>query len=300
MSTRASHRLLLLAAAVLFSTGGAVIKATTLASWQVACFRSGVAGLALVALLPVARRGWEWCIWPVGMAYAATLTLFVLANKLTTAANAVFLQATAPVYMLVMGPLLLKERVRLSELRFIVVAVAGMTLFFVGSERSVATAPDPAAGTVLAAISGVTWALVIAGLRWMGRRGAPGAPSLAPVVAGNLLVFAVCLPMALPVARFAAVDVAAISYLGVVQIGLAYVCMTRAMREVPALEASLLMLLEPVLNPMWAWLVHGERPSRWALAGGALILVATAANALRESPNAGQHGVMPAGRHPEG
>jgi drug/metabolite transporter (DMT)-like permease len=72
------------------------------------------------------------------------------------------------------------------------------------------------------------------------------------------------------------------------------------MREVPALEASLLMLLEPVLNPMWAWLVHGERPSRWALAGGALILVATAANALRESPNAGQHGVMPAGRHPEG
>jgi len=111
---------------------------------------------------------------------------------------------------------------------------------------------------------------------------------MAPVVAGNLLVFAVCLPMALPVARFAAVDVAAISYLGVVQIGLAYVCMTRAMREVPALEASLLMLVEPVLNPVWAWLVHGERPSEWALAGGALILAATAMNTWWQGQKPGQ------------
>lgn len=282
MSTRASHRLLLLAAAVLFSTGGAAIKATTLASWQVACFRSGVAALALVALLPAARRGWEWRIWPVATAYAATLTLFVLANKLTTAANAVFLQATAPLYMLVVGPLLLKERVRLGELRFMAVAAAGMTLFFMGTERPVATAPDPAAGNLLAAASGVTWALIIAGLRWLGRRAASGAHSMAPVVAGNLLVFVVCLPMALPVRRFAAVDVAAISYLGVVQIGLAYVCMTRGMREVPALEASLLMLTEPVLNPVWAWLLHGEQPSRWALAGGALILAATALHAWRK------------------
>ena len=284
MSTRTSHRLLLLAAAVLFSTGGAAIKATTLTSWQVACFRSGVAALALVTLLPGARRGWEWRAWPVGAAYAATLTLFVLANKLTTAANAVFLQATAPVYMLLLGPLLLKERVRPGELRFMVLAITGMTLFFVGSERAVATAPDPGGGNVLAAFSGVTWALVIAGLRWIGRRTTSGAPSLAPVVAGNLLVCAVCLPMALPVARFAPLDLAAIFYLGVVQIGLAYVCMTRAMRQVPALEASLLMLLEPVLNPVWAGLLHGERPSRWALAGGALILAATALHALRGDP----------------
>lgn len=283
MSRRASHRLLLVAAAVLFSTGGAAIKATTLASWQVACFRSGVAALALVALLPAARRGWEWRIWPVGVAYAATLTLYVLANKLTTAANAVFLQATAPVYMLAVGPLLLKERVRVGELRYLAVAALGMTLFFVGSERAVATAPDPAAGNVLAAISGVTWALIIAGLRWIGKRTPSGAFSLAPVVAGNLLVFAVCLPMALPVTRLAPVDIQAIGYLGVVQIGLAYVCMTRAMREVPALEASLLMLAEPVLNPVWAWLLHGERPSGGALAGGSLILAATALKALRES-----------------
>ncbi|MBM3744296.1 MAG: EamA/RhaT family transporter [Acidobacteria bacterium] len=275
MSGRATPRLLLLATAVLFSTGGAAIKATTLTSWQVACFRSGVAAAALTVLLPAARRGWERRIWPVGVAYAATLILYVLANKLTTAANAIFLQATAPLYLLLVGPLLLKERMRIGEMRFMVFAVAGMALFFVGTERAVATAPDPAAGNVLAAFSGVGFAFVIAGLRWIGKHGAGGPHSVAAVVAGNLMACAVCLPMALPVVRLTPGDAGTVLYLGVFQIGLAYLCLTRALRHVPALEASVLMLLEPVLNPVWAWLLHGERPSRWALAGGALILAAT-------------------------
>jgi len=132
----------------------------------------------------------------------------------------------------------------------------------------------------------VGWAFTIAGLRWMGKRAAGGAVTMAPVVAGNLIVCAVCLPMALPVTRLAATDLGAISYLGVVQIGLAYVCLTRAMHHVPALEASLLMLAEPVLNPVWAWLLHDERPSRWALAGGALILAATTLNTWWQSRRA--------------
>ena len=277
MSCSAS-RLLLLVTAVLFSTGGAAIKATTLTSWQVACFRSGVAAGALVALSPAARRGWQWRIWPVGVAYAATLTLYVLANKLTTAANAVFLQATAPLYLLLVGPLLLKERIRLGELPFMGMVFAGMSLFFAGRERAAPTAPDPAAGNILATFSGVGFAFIVAGLRWLGKRTASGAHSMAAVVAGNLMVCVACLPMALPVARLTAQDLGVVFYLGIFQIGLAYVCLTRAMLHVPALEASLVMLAEPALNPVWAWLVHGETPSRWALAGGALILSATALN----------------------
>ena len=75
--------------------------------------------------------------------------------------------------------------------------------------------------------------------------------------------------------------------LGAIQIGLAYACLTRGLRQVPALEASLLLMVEPVLNPVWAWLVHGERPSHWALLGGALIIGATTAQAVvqgREEP----------------
>ena len=277
------NRLLVLAAAVLFSTGGAAIKATTLGAWQVASFRSGVATLAMIGLVPAARRGWTWRVVPVSAAYAATLVLFVLANKLTTAANAIFLQAAAPLYLLLLGPLLLREPIRRSELLFMSAVAVGLAAFFVGAEKAVVSAPDPLRGKVLAALSGVTYAGTLAGLRWLGRGVTAGNPAAASVVAGNLIAFLACLPMALPIARAGTPDLLVILYLGVFQIGLAYLCLTRALRHVPALTASLLLLAEPALNPVWAWVVQGERPGPWAVAGGALILTATAANTWWQS-----------------
>jgi drug/metabolite transporter (DMT)-like permease len=267
---------------LLFSTGGAAIKATSLASWQVACFRSGVAALALLILVPATRAGWSRRLVPVALAYASTLTLFVLANKLTTAANAVFLQSTAPLYLLLLSPLLLHERIRRSDLALISAVALGMGLFFVGRETASLTAPDPMRGNVLAAVSGVTWALTVVGLRWLSGRA--GASPAAAVLAGNVMVCVACLPLALPVAHGAWQDAGVILYLGIFQIGLAYACLTRAIRHVPALEASLLLLLEPVLNPVWAWLVHAERPGAWALAGGAIILAASLAHTWRQKP----------------
>jgi drug/metabolite transporter (DMT)-like permease len=92
--------------------------------------------------------------------------------------------------------------------------------------------------------------------------------------------------MALPVASARAMDLLVIAYLGLFQIGLAYYCLTRAIRHVAAFETSTLLLAEPVLNPVWAWLIHGERPAAWALAGGAVILSATALHTWRESRRA--------------
>jgi drug/metabolite transporter, DME family len=114
-----------------------------------------VAALALALLLPASRRIWSWHVLPVGAAYAATLILFVTANKLTTAANAIFLQSTAPLYILLLGPLLLREPVRRSDLGFMGAVAVGLLLFFVGTEEPVATAPNPARGNVLALLSGV-------------------------------------------------------------------------------------------------------------------------------------------------
>src|SRR5438876_87828 len=96
------NRLLVFLAALLFSTGGAAIKAASLTGWQVACFRSAVAAAVLLAALPEARRNWTWRIVPVASAYAATLITFVLANRLTSSANAIFLQSTAPFYLLLL------------------------------------------------------------------------------------------------------------------------------------------------------------------------------------------------------
>jgi DME family drug/metabolite transporter len=276
LGDRTRHRLQLLGAALLFSTGGAAVKATELNAWQVAGFRSIVAALAIFLLMPAARRGWTWHVVPVGIAYATTLTLFVTSNKLTTSANAIFLQATAPLYMLLLGPLLLREQVRRRDLGFMAPVAIGLALVFVGATPPTSeTATNPALGNVLAAASGATWALTLVGMRWMGNRAGGEGSALPTVVAGNLIVFVACMPLALPVTDARSADWLTILYLGVFQIGAAYVLLTSGIRHVPALEASVLVLLEPALNPVWSWLVHGETPGGWSLAGGALILGAT-------------------------
>ena len=267
-------------AAALFSTGGAAIKATTLTGWQVASFRSGVAALAVLLMLPAARSAWTLRAVLIGSAYAATMILFVQANKLTTAANTIFLQSTAPIYLVLLGPWLLGERNRTRDFVFMILMGVGLAFFFIGTEQPNVTAPRPFEGNLLALLSGVTWALTVLGMRWMGKGDlADGHSAAVAVVAGNAITFLFCLPWALPVAQAQPIDWVVIVYLGVFQIGLAYICLTSALRYIPALEASLLLLVEPVLNPLWAWAIHGEQPGAWALCGGALILLLTGVKA---------------------
>jgi DME family drug/metabolite transporter len=280
------YRLGILAAALLFSTGGAAIKLCDLTGWQVACFRSGIAALTLALLIPGARRGWSWRTWVVGCAHGATMVLFALANKLTTAANSIFLQSTAPLYVLVLAPLLLRERTRRSDMFLMAAIAAGLALFFIDLEPVAASAPEPFLGNLLGAASGVSWALTLLGLRWLGRsEGKDSASSergLAAVVVGNTLACLVTLPAALPLTGSSPADWVTLGYLGVVQIALAYVLLTYGFRRVPAFEASLLILMEPTLNPIWAWLIHNEVPGAWALFGGAIILLSTTAKSWRD------------------
>lgn len=281
LSRPAGARLQVLAAAALFSTGGAAIKACALPPWQVAGVRSAVAALAIPLLVRAARRAWDGKTLLVGVGYAATLVLFALANKYTTSAHAIFLQSTAPLYVLVTGPLLLGERVGRSDVVFMTALAAGLALFFAGTEAPRATATDPGLGNVLAAASGVTWAASVSGLRWLARDDAAGGAALSAALAGNVIAALVCLPVAWPLATGTPADWGLLVFLGVCQIGLAYACLTAGVRSVPALEATLLLLLEPVLNPLWTWLVHGERPGGLAVAGAAVILAATVFHAFR-------------------
>lgn len=261
---------MVLGAALLFSTGGAAIKATSLNGWQTAGLRSLVAAIALAVLVPEARRGWNWRVWPVGLAYALTLVSFVHSTKLTTSANAIFLQSTAPAYLLLIGPLFLKEKVKQRDLIFTAALMGGMVLLFTGVENPMATAPDPARGNLYALFSGAAYALTLAGLRWQS-----GGSALATVVCGNLLAFAISMPSALPITSFTAADGGVLLYLGFIQIGLAYWLLTHGMKHVTAFEASTLLLLEPVGNPIFTWMIHGEKPGERALAGGAVILAST-------------------------
>lgn len=262
----------ILAAAVLWSTGGLFIKWVSMDALAITMWRSLFAA-ATIALLVRPRLDVPWRVprltWCIAAAYALTLVMFVAATKLTTAANAIFLQYTAPVYLLFAGPLLLKERATRLDVGTVLVAFAGMGLFFVGRLEG-----DDLAGNGLALASGVTLAAMFLLLR------APGcAPETRPagMLLGNLvLVFALAAVNAgrgdpglfAPSLR----DLGGLIFLGVVQIGLAYLLFGYGMATVGALEASLIGLLEPVLNPVWVLLFLGERPGWWAVVGGAVII----------------------------
>jgi drug/metabolite transporter (DMT)-like permease len=268
---RARYRLQLFLAAFLFSTGGAAIKFCSLSAWQIASFRSGIAALCMALLIPEARRGWTWRTFAVGVAYAATLIAFVAANKLTTSANAIFLQSTAPLYLLLLGPLVLREKIRRSDIAVFIAVAAGIVLLLHGStgaQNGIST------GDLIAVFSGFSWAWTITGLRWLGKHDPNGNAATATVIAGNLIAFAACLPAALPLAQAASRDALAILYLGIFQVALAYFFLTRSIKHVPAFEAATLLLVEPVFNPVWTWLLQGEKPGALALAGGALIVLA--------------------------
>jgi drug/metabolite transporter (DMT)-like permease len=267
-------------AAILFSTGGAAIKTAAFSALQVASIRSGIAA----AMLMLWFRGRARPSRPaaaVGVVYAATLVLFVAATKSTTAASAIFLQSTAPLYVALLGPLLLGERFRARDAAFLAAVAVGLGLCLAGGVESSATAPDPVTGNVLGAICGLTWALTLMGLRWSERK-RPGA-ALAAVVAGNLCACAVGVPSLWPMPQAPAAEWATLGYLGVFQIGVAYILLTSAVGELPALHVSLLLLLEPVLNPVWAWLVRGEAPGGWVLVGGAVILAASAGQVMSDA-----------------
>ena len=148
---------MILAAALLFSTGGAAVKMTTLTGPQVACTRAGIATLALLLFLPNAWRGLSLRSALVGCAYAATTICFALANKLTTAANAVFLQSAAPLYILFLGPVLLREPIRRRHLVFMAALAIGMSMILGGVQPDSITAPDPVRGNLIGLVTGICW-----------------------------------------------------------------------------------------------------------------------------------------------
>lgn len=224
--------------------------------------------------VPAARRRPRPLTVAVGFAYAGTLVLYALANKATTAANAIFLQSTAPLWVLLLGPLLLARPIRSRDVAVVALLGAGLAAIFFGDDPVQATAPHPLRGNALGTAAGLCWGLTVMGLRRLQETG-DGAPA---VVVGNGIAFLFALGPALPAPAGSVEDWVWIVYLGIFQVGLAYVFLTSGVRRVPAFEASILLLVEPILSPVWSWGVHREVPSAGAIVGGLVILGVTTAN----------------------
>lgn len=272
-----SPLLYVLAAALLWSTGGLFIKWTTIGGLELSFWRS------LFAIFTVAfftRRegfGINRLTAAASFLYAVLLILFVLATKATTAANAIFLQYTAPVYLLILEPVIYKEKFRSRDLITVAVCLGGMALFFVGQLR-----PQDVAGNVMALASGLCFAVYFLLLRHPRAREVNRASS---VIYGNTLAVIMTAPWGLAtLTSITGHDMIGVAYLGIIQLGVAYTFFTLGMaRGVRSLDAGIICYVEPVLNPVWVFLVLGEQPSKWALLGGTIIVAAVIVHMLLDA-----------------
>jgi drug/metabolite transporter (DMT)-like permease len=262
--------LLVALAALLWSSSGLFIKVLPLGALQICFARSLVAALTIAAV--VRLRGGRPFPRPdllslaCAASYAGVLILFVSATKLTTAANAIFLQFSAPIYLVFLEPRVTGRALRGRDLVAVGLCLAAMGLFFVGR-----LGLGSLAGNLLGVASGLCLALFSLTLK-LQRERRPDVDPISAILLGNLLVALLCAPLALPGFHPTPPQAGILLYLGVFQIGLAYLLFNAGMRHLSATAAVVTGTLEAVLNPVWVFLGMGERPSAWALLGGLLIL----------------------------
>jgi drug/metabolite transporter (DMT)-like permease len=272
--------LLIVGAALLWSTGGIGIKALPEAPLKVTFYRSLVASIALLALgrgKLFGQRQWKFSpTFAIALiSYAACLTTFVTATKWTTAANAIFIQYAGVIWVMLFAPIVVGEALRRIDIIAIVVALSGMALFFVGRFEM-----RGMSGNGMAVLSGVFFAALLLAMR---REHASGE---AAVTFGNLLTAAILLPFVASDLRLSLRSLLILLFLGVFQIALAYLLFVRGLAHVGAVEASLTGMIEPIANPLWVFLIVGERPSNFALAGAAIVLAAIAWHTVRSGREA--------------
>lgn len=254
--------LFLLLAALCWSLGGVLIKSIDWPPMAIAGARSAIAIPIILAF--TGRPRIAFSVGQIGGAvgYALTVVLFVFATRMTTAANAIFLQYTAPIYVALIGRWYLGEKPLRVDWLVIAVALGGIALFFM-DRLTVAGFW----GNIVALGSGLAFASVAIFLR-KEREGSP----ITCIVLGNALVALAGAPFVLQAPSLGGGDLWLLLLLGALQLGLPYVLYAIAIKQVTALEATLIPLLEPVLNPLWVMLALGETPGPWAIVGGLLVL----------------------------
>lgn len=265
MSTPAQHRQavgLLIFAALLWSMGGLLIKYIDWPPLAVAGGRGIFAAVFLIITNRNLKFTWSRPQLLGAFFYAGCTVCFCVATKLTTAANAILLQYGAPVWIALLGSLFLAEKARRLDWITIFVALAGMILFL---------ADGLSAGNVWGDIFGVLSGIFFAGMIIALRAQKDGSP-VESIILGNLLAFAIGLPSMVSGGNLSGSGWGALAILGCVQLGVSYHVYSRAIKHVTALQAVLIPVIEPLLNPIWVLIVMGERPTPVAIVGGAIVL----------------------------
>ena len=248
--------------ALLWSLGGLLIKLIEWNPMAIAGTRSALA--ALMILLFLRRPLLTWTFAQVGgaIAYAATVLLYVVANKLTTAANTILLQYTSPVYVALFGTWFLRERASVKDWVAIMIVLGGISLFFMDR-----LSPEGFWGNICALTSGVSFAWLTLFLR----KQKSGSP-LESVLLGNIITTLICIPFMFESIPRDLTNWGPLLVLGILQLGVSYILYSKAIKRVTALEAVLITMIEPILNPLWVFLVVGETQGPWSFVGGVIVL----------------------------
>ena len=243
--------------------------------YRLSCIRSVFAALVFVILFKKKLLEVNGFTFINAAFYAAILILFVIATKMTSAANAIFLQYTAPIYVLFLEPLINKTKYQLINIVTIIFCFSGMILFFIGE-----LSPGHMDGNLIALLSGIAFAAFLIGMR----KNRPEF-QFSSIFYGNVLITLICFPSLFSIEYITIPDFGMIAFLGIFQIGIAYAIFSYGLKRVYAIEASLISMIEPVLNPVWVFIGYGEVPAFLAIVGGIIIVSAISVRAfILESP----------------
>lgn len=256
--------------ALLWSSGGLLIKLVSLNAMQLSFFRCLIAAVVFALIFRKKVLMVNKLAILNAIFYATVLTLFVIATKTTTAANAIFLQSTAPIYVLIFEPIINKTRWEPINIITIAVCFLGMILFFMGE-----LSPGHLEGNIVALLAGVAFAAFFLGMRKNDKQYQQSA-----IFYGNILVSVICIPFIIELEYLSLIDLWMVSFLGVFQIAAAYAIFTYGIKRILAVEASIISMLEPVLNPVWVYLGYGEVPTTYAIIGGVIIITAISIRTL--------------------
>lgn len=249
-------------AGLLWSTGGLFIKLISLPAMQLAFFRCTIAAITFGILLRKEILLFNKLTFINSVFYAAILITFVIATKTTTAANAIFLQSTAPIYVLIFEPIFNKSKYERINIITVAVCMVGMLLFFVGKLE-----PGHLEGNIIALFSGMAFAAFFLGMK---KNDAKFQHS--SIFYGNILVAIISIPFLFSLETLTTSDFRMVTFLGVFQIAIAYAFFSAGLKRIYAVEASIISMIEPVLNPVWVFIGYGEVPSIFAIIGGLIIL----------------------------
>lgn len=258
----------LISAAILWSISGVLIKSI---NWSAPGVAGGRSIIAAIVLFPLLKGDWRIKTYKelfAAILYAINIYMFVLAMKNTTAANAIVLQYTAPIYVAILSAVFLGEKNSKNDWIFVIFPIFGMVLFFLDQ-----LSPEGYLGNIYAMISGAFYGGMIVIFRSL-KDGNP----LKPVVYGNFLVFLISLPN-FPNYVPDTTSIVFLFILGTFQIALSYYLFTEGLKKVRALDGTLISFIEPILNPIWVLLALGEKPGFWALIGGGIVIGSLAAKA---------------------